>query len=115
MAGILLASVAEAKAMLRIDTDAGDANLELQLRAASRAVLRYLKTPDAYRDTAGDPILDSAGDVADVDEDVKLATIMLTGTFLRDPDGAESEKWQQGYLPAPVVSILYPLRDPSLA
>lgn len=115
MSGPMLVTVDQAKAQLRIDTGDGDTNLALLIRAASRAVLRYLKTPDAYQDSAGDVIADSNGDPTEVPEDVQAAVIMLTGNFMRDPSGVRPEDWAAGYLPAPVISLLYPLRDPTLA
>jgi hypothetical protein len=43
------------------------------------------------------------------------AVLILTGTFLRDPDGVEAnDKWEQGYLPHAITAILYPLRDPAM-
>lgn len=109
MAGPMLVTLTQAKDNLKVDESYGDANLALLVRGASVAVLRYLKTPDAYQDSAGDIVEDL------VPEDVQLAVLMLVGQQLRDPDGVEGKDWDDGYLPRPVKSLLYPLRDPTLA
>ncbi|MGF6957999.1 head-tail connector protein [Paraburkholderia youngii] len=96
-----LVTLDEAKARLRIDGNDMDADLSLAIAGASASVVAYLKREDWT-------------DPADVPANVKNATIMLAGMFIRDPDGAESQTWQQGYLPNAVVAILYPLRDPAL-
>ena len=97
-----LVTLDEAKARLRIDGTAMDADIELAVAGASAAVLRYLKR-EPYTD----------GDA--VPADVKNAVMLLAGTFVRDPDGAEAQQWQQGYLPNAVTALLYPLRDPTAA
>jgi hypothetical protein len=39
---------------------------------------------------------------------------MMVGILARDRDGVEAKDWDHGYLPRPVTSLLYPLRDPAL-
>jgi hypothetical protein len=113
---MMLVTLAQAKLRLRIDSDDSDGDLELMIAGASRACVRYLKTgADVFLDSAGDPHLDSNGDALGVPEDVANAVLMLVGIWRRDPDGVDSEKWAQGYLPGPVTAILYPLRIPTLA
>lgn len=115
MAGPMLVTLAQAKAQHRVDNDDLDSTITLLIRAASLAVLRYLKTPYAYQDSAGDVIVDSQGEPTEVPEDVGLAVLYLVGIALRDPSGKESKDWEHGYLPKVVTSLLYPLRDPSLS
>lgn len=114
---IMLVSLAQTKRRLQIDADITevDEDLTLLIKGASRAVLNYLKKPDAYQDSNGDVVFDSNGDPVGVPEEVQLATLTLIGIMYRDPDGVEMEKWQHGYLPFPVTSFLYPLRDPTIA
>ncbi|MGF6877370.1 head-tail connector protein [Paraburkholderia sp. MM5477-R1] len=94
----------EVKARLRIDGEAMDADIALAIAGASSVVVNYLKLKENPWPTP---------DV--VPAEVKQATLLMVGTFLRDPDGAESQTWLQGYPPNAVVAILYPLRDPALS
>lgn len=111
----LLVTLEEAKRHLRIDTDADDLDLTLKLYAASAAVLTYLKSgADAFTDSAGDVIEDSAGPVG-VPFQVQAATLLMTGYLYKNRDEDADKAFQPGYLPAPVTALLYPLRDPSLA
>lgn len=117
----------EVKEHLRVDNDAEDADLMLKISAASRIVKNYLKSasPWSYEyDSNDDPVVDSNGDpVVALDSngqptpkyEVKIATLIVVGIWYRDRDGTEMEKWLQGYLPAPVTALLYPIRDPALA
>lgn len=113
---MMLVSVDKAKSRLRIDEPDGDADLELMIAGASQAVFRYLKKGVAlFTNADGSLELDDDGVVKGVPADVVNATLLLVGIWFRDPDGTESEKWEQGYLPRPVTALLYPLRDPALA
>jgi hypothetical protein len=125
---IQFVTLQEASDHLRRDTDDDDNDLLLKIKASSGAVQNYLKKSyaayywqedtngDTLLDSAGDPIpqLDTAGDPI-VREEVKLATLYLIGVMYKDRDGQESQKWSFGYLPTPVLSLLYPLRDPAMA
>lgn len=108
--------------------DVDDSLIELYLRAASSSVLNYLKTKrglyEPEYDENGDLVVDSHGDLVPVVDssgqklirfDVKAATLIMLGILYRDRDGVDMQKWQMGYLPAPVTALLYPLRDPALA
>mgnify|MGYP001337979364 FL=1 len=95
---------------LRIDGDDLDATLELQIQAASEAVLEYLKdAAEDFLDEQGDPIPEA------VPARVKWATIALVGYWVRSPDANPDGEFDRGYLPAPVTALLYPLRTPSMA
>lgn len=98
-----LVTLDEAKDWLRIDGDAMDDNLNLAIPAASAAVYTYLKRTVPWASEEDMPV------------SVKLAALQLIGTFIRDPDGANVDAWQYGYLPTPVINLLYPLRDPALS
>jgi hypothetical protein len=108
---VMLVELDQVKARLRFDHDAEDEDIELAINAASAAVLNYLRiVPDAaYVDSFGVLV------PADIPPEVQTAVMHLVGIWKRDPSGTEMEKWQQGYLPAPITAILYPLRDPALA
>lgn len=118
----MLVSLERTKARLRFDTNAEDVDLTFMIEAASQMVLNYLKVDESYfagseYDTDGVWPADTDGVLigADTYPEVQTATIYLAGMLKRDPDGAEAEKWQQGYLPFPVMAMLYPLRDPAIA
>lgn len=106
-----LATLDQVKSMLRIDGNDSDGSLQIMIAAASQAVLGYLKTA-----TEGSPpLIDFVSSPQVIPERVTYATIMLVGYMYRNPDGDPDRDYQQGYLPMPVVSLLYTLRDPALA
>lgn len=116
-----------AKAHLGMDHDDDDTLIGAYIVAASGAVKNYLKSSSPYeveRDSNDDPILDGNGDpeyVRDSSGDkvvtlpVQQATLLLIGYFYKDRDENPDGAFAQGYLPAPVTALLYPLRDPALA
>lgn len=110
---VMLVGLDQAKARLRFDHDAEDADLTLMIEGASAAVLNYLKGDQVFVDSFGEVESDSTGPI--VPPEIQNATLMLVGILSRDRDGQESEKWQQGYLPFPVIALLYPLRTPALS
>lgn len=113
---MILVTLAEAKRHLRIIDDADDPDLELRILAASEAVRNYLKDGvDAFTDSNGDLILDSAGDPVGVPFVVKAATLLMLGYLYKDRDENADDAYEQGFLPKPVTALLYPLRDPALA
>jgi hypothetical protein len=100
-----LVTVDQARQRLRLDGDYPEADIELAICGASEAVMQYLKRSTNYTGSDGD---DPAP------PQVQNAVILLAGMFIRDPDGVESaSNWEAGYLPRPIVSLLYPLRDPA--
>ena len=111
----MLVTLDQAKAHVQLDHDESDSDLELKVHAASGAVLAYLKvSADAYTDTAGELIENSNGTL-EIPAQVQLAVLYLTGLMFKDRDGKDTAIWQQGFLPAPITALLYPLRDPALA
>lgn len=114
---IELVTLDQVKARLKVDGNVDDLNLQGLIYGASRMVLNYLNlTESAYLNS--DFTMDLNSDTLaydEVPEEVQVATILLIGYLYRNPDGAESEGWEHGYLPVPVVSILYPLRTPNIA
>lgn len=113
---MMLVTLQQASDQVKRDTTDDDADLTLKVKAASRAVVRYLKTAaDAFLDSAGDPHLDSNGDAIGVPEDVQLAVLFLVGWFYRNRDEDATKAFEEGRLPAPVTALLYPMRKPTLA
>lgn len=105
-----LATLQEAKFALRIDGDDDDAALELALQAASAAVVSYLKSAADAFVTEGDLIPDAV-----IPPQVKVSVIYWAGVLHRNPDNNVEGEMTPGYPPAPVVSMLYQLRDPACA
>jgi hypothetical protein len=103
---MMLVTVDEAKERLRVIHDEDDDDLEMMIRGTSAAVLRYLRSDGAE-------FVTSDGDLH-VPDDVQLAVLMLTGILFRDRDGTEAKDWEHGFLPKPVIALLYPLRDPAM-
>lgn len=110
-----LVSLDVAKVDWLVDHDADDERIERILKSASEICLRYLNLPlDTYDDSDGEVIEDSDGQ-PDVEFSLRAAILLLGGMMYRDPTGKDPAGWSQGYLPTPVVSLLYPMRDPALA
>jgi hypothetical protein len=119
-----LVSLQEARDHLRIDfypdSDAPDMNdgtedLALKIYAASAMVLNYLgDSASSFLDSGGQVEQDSAGNPI-VPFEVKAATLMMLGYLWRLRDGDPDKAYEHGYLPMPVISMLYPLRDPALS
>lgn len=124
---VMLVTLAQAREHLRSDTTADDNDLTLKIHAASGAVRNYLKSSKPYVqevDSSGDPALDSFGEIIYEHDsnglpiplpEVQQAVLYLIGVFYRDRDGQEMTDWELGFLPMPVQSLLYPLRDPAMA
>ena len=118
---VALVTVEDAKARLRIVHDAEDIDLELMIQQASASVMNYLglahdyySTGTSSSDSSSEVSSDGAGVGGIVPDEVQLAVLLMVGILARDRDGVESKDWDHGYLPRPVTSILYPLRDPAL-
>jgi hypothetical protein len=117
MSGYDLVTLAQARAQLRSTTTADDTDLKMKISAASRAVVHYLDGGGrTFLNSSGQPDTDSAGKPLDVPEDVQLATLMLVAEYYKNreatQDGAVDPQFGYGYLPRPVVALLYPLRLP---
>src|SRR5207245_838994 len=110
---MMLVTLEQASAQLRRDTTDDDADLTLKIKAASRAVVTYLKTP-SFADSAGDVIEDSSGIAIDVPEDVQIATLLLVGYFYKQRDEDAGKEFEAGALPRPVTALLYPYRTPTI-
>jgi hypothetical protein len=108
-----------------MDHDLDDVLIEAYIGAASSAVKNYLKSASPYeveRDSNDDPILDSSGDpiyVVDssgdkvVKYEVQAATLLQLGFLYKDRDENADGAYDMGYLPKPVMALLYPLRTPA--
>jgi len=112
---VIFASIEETKNYLRYDDADNDAIIHSALEDASAFILGYLKTTSyAFGvDSSGLLETDTEGLVQNVPGQVRRATMIMAGIFLRDPQGVEMDKWDSGYPPRPVVNLLYQLRDPA--
>ena len=105
---MMLATLGETKVALRIDGDDDDAALGLAIRAASAGVVHYLKA-------GADAFIADGEVIGEVPDNVKIATIYWAGVLRRNPDNNVESEITPGYPPAPVVSLLYQMRDPACA
>ncbi|WP_460640101.1 head-tail connector protein [Larkinella harenae] len=111
----MLVSLQQASDHLRRDTTDDDSDLELKIHAASAAVINYLKAGATFLDTSGGVPLDTSGNPVGVPYEVQAAVLLMLGVLYRDRDGQEMSQWELGYLPRPVMALLYPLRDPAMS
>lgn len=113
----------DAKTHLRVDFDDDDADLQGKILAASSAVKNYMKTASVYepnRDADGNPETDADGNFTypatkRVRFEVRAATLILVGELYKNREAEQDGDAGLGMLPAPVIALLYPLRDPALA
>ena len=116
-----LVSLAQVRMALRIgeiddspmQAHEDDALLEqVYIPAASKAVIRYLK---AQAEVVIPGLADSPQTNDGCPEDVTVAVIALVSVFYDGVSDEETRRFEQGYLPPVVTSLLYQLRDPALA
>lgn len=109
---MMLVSLQEASPHVRRDTDADDADLLLKIRGASNAVFRHIDAGSIPTDSNGDVLVDSNGVALDVEDDIKLATLlMIAEVYANRGDGKSSfDGWQ---LPNAVKTLLMPFRTPT--
>jgi len=90
-------TIEEVKHHLRYDDDASDTILVMYLKAAEAAIARYITEDIPATGT----------------DDIKVATLMLVGYFDYNRNLDKDTPTNGNYLPAPVVSMLYPYRKPT--
>lgn len=111
----MLVSLQQAKDHLRVDNSAEDNDLTLKIHAASAAVLNYIRNgADVFTDSSGEPVLDSNDSPIGIPYEVQAATLLMIGYLWRMRDNNEDGEFDMGYLPKPVMALLYPHRVPSL-
>ncbi|ELY2562272.1 head-tail connector protein [Cronobacter sakazakii] len=106
---IELVTLLQAKEHLRIDDDAGDADLTLKIQAGSAAILAYVQG-------SRDLVVNSDGALIEGEplRRTQTALLMLLGWLDRNRGGEEEEKLQQGELPFSVTMLIYDLRRPTI-
>lgn len=110
---MMLVSLQRARDQLHSDISDDDAYLTLLIKAASRAVVTYLKAP-SFADSAGLVPEDSAGIAIDVPEDIEVATLLLVGYFYKQRDEDANKEFDSNTLPRPVKALLLPYRVPTV-
>lgn len=116
-----LVSLADTRAHLRLDTQDEDNYVELLIEAASIAVCDYIRDsgPD-FLDSNGEPYEESDGVAYGIPANVRHATLLLIGYLHKDRDSNGLYKFgtggnfEHGYLPRPVIGMLYRYRQPGL-
>lgn len=125
-----LITLEDAKEQLEVDHDDSDSFIESLIDSASGAVLNYLKgSPigQPARDEQGAIELDANGNVVYerdsgalvIRYEIQAAVKIMVGELFKnreaEQDGEIPSQHGYGYLPRPVVALLYPLRDPAVA
>ena len=106
---IELVTLPQAKEHLRIDDDAGDADLLLKIQAGSAALLSYIQG-------SRDKVVDGDGNLIEGEPLLRMqeSLLRLLGYLDRNRNGEEEEKLQQGELPFSVTMLIYDLRRPTI-
>lgn len=103
-----LITLGYAKAHVRLDHDAEDADVSAKISAASVMLIAYLKTGAlSFLDENGD-LLEGATVPADVQE----ACARLVAELFKNRDAGA---WEHGYLPHWITGGIYMRRDPACA
>lgn len=116
-----LVTLAQANLHLRRDSGDDDSDVLLKIEAASASVLEYLGAfADSFLDSAGEVLVDSAGDPLGIPSRVQSATLLTVGWLYRERDGSQEfavpTQWGYGYgLPQGATALLYSLRKPTVA
>ena len=110
---MMLVTLQRARDQVHSDITDDDAYVTLLIKAASKAVLTYLKTP-SFAESSGLIPEDSAGIAIDVPEDVQIATLLLVGYFYKQRDEDANKEFEPGALPRPVTALLFPYRTPTV-
>ena len=102
-----LATLVQAREQIEIAHSASDVMLAEYIEAASAAVLAYLKVE--VEESVPVRVLPAA----------RQATLILVAEWFKNREaeqqGQVDAQFGYGYLPQPVVGLLYPHRDPALA
>lgn len=106
-----LVTMAEAKAMLRVDSNDHDPRISLLIAAASANVLQFITEhdPTTWLDANGEPI------PGKVPANIKTATLIMLMTIDRNAEENEGELFDRDHLPKAVESLLFMDRKPTLA
>lgn len=109
---MMFVTLEQARAHLRSDTTADDNDVILKIEAATEACLDYMEDgADGFVNTAN---MDSAGNPITVPRKVQAATLLMLGYLFKDRDNDENHEYEMGYLPRPVMALLYSYRTPTV-
>lgn len=106
---IELVTLIQAKEHLRIDDDAGDADLLLKIQAGSAVLLSYIQG-------SRDKVVDGDGNLIQGEPLLRMqeSLLRLLGYLDRNRGGEEEEKLMQGELPLSITMLIYDLRRPTI-
>ncbi|HFQ7085833.1 TPA: head-tail connector protein [Raoultella planticola ATCC 33531] len=106
---IELVTLIQAKEHLRIDDDAGDADLLLKIQAGSAVLLSYIQG-------SRDKVVDGDGNLIQGEPLLRMqeSLLRLLGYLDRNRCGEEEEKLMQGELPLSITMLIYDLRQPTI-
>jgi hypothetical protein len=107
---ISLIELSYCKTVLRIEGADRDDLLNIMIPAASQLVINYLD------DRASEIGINDSGIFIDsppeLPSNIMLATAMLVGYLINNSDSDTDKYFEMGYLPKPVMALLYTNRDP---
>ncbi|HAP81243.1 head-tail connector protein [Atlantibacter hermannii] len=106
---IELVTLDQAKEHLKIDDDAGDADLTLKIQAGSAAILAYVQGSRDLIVSRDDKVIEG-----EPLRRTQTALLMLLGWLDRNRGGEEEEKLKHGDLPLSVTMLIYDLRRPTI-
>ena len=116
---MLYVSLADAKSHCRVTHDEDDSDIVGKIEAASSMVKSYLKNVSPFepqRDADDTPLFDSSGySIVDTTLDAVRYEVRAAVLILVQKLYDQDFNTEPGYLPTEVMSILYPLRDPTIA
>jgi hypothetical protein len=114
----MLISLQYASDHIRRDTVADNADVTRKIQAASSAIVKYLGM-DFFADSSGFIPEDSSGIALYVPDNVQLATAVLVEFYYagayNKPGWQVPEQYGYGYLPQPVIDLIYIDRGPVVA
>lgn len=100
----------EAKGHLKIDSDAGDSDLQMKIYSATAAILDYVQGSRDRLIGADGKVIPDTPEM----QRVKQATLIFIGILDRVRGGEEESQYLQGQLPFSVTSLIYSLRKPTI-
>ncbi len=93
-----IVTIDQVREHLRYDTEDNDPMLEMYIKAAENAVLKYVT--DTFENNV-------------YPDDIKHAVLLMVGMFDREREPSKESSIIDNYLPPAVRALLYPYRTPT--